>query len=457
MSTTSMLPNRRRRGAKVAGEVLLTVAAIGGTICILAVVVAMVFHVTFILFKTGSMTPTIPTGSLAVVQRIPASEIRVGDIVTVDRGTLLPITHRVTSVKKAPTDDVASRQITMKGDANTAPDPEPYVVSHVRRVMLSVPGLAYPLVAISNPLVIGGITVGAAALITWTFWPGGSAKPQETTAKRARREGGDKRTRVKGRRREGHLPARVPMIIPFLLVPVAVSIAIAHPTAAIADMTEQTITGKYLTLVSIADENEMAGLTPGSPATWQVGIKARPPEPGDVAIAVSAVGPEPVLDEFMLDITACTVRWVNDACPGTATKWLTDQSIDVVTASASVARPIASFPSSEQRWMLVRVTLANRITPGMSVSLMIHASGAESSVSTAGNESGNGQSASGLSGSGVTGSGVTGGSPRASLAFTGAGSPLTLLMIAGLLIVQGGILTTVMVLGSRRRSVKEDR
>ncbi|CAN5236238.1 hypothetical protein BH09ACT1_BH09ACT1_26450 [soil metagenome] len=451
MSTTSVPPTRRRRGAKVVGEVLLTVAAIGGAICIIAVVVAMVFHITFILFKTGSMTPTIPTGALAVVQRIPASEIRVGDIVTVDRGTLLPITHRVTSVKKAPTDDVGSRQITMKGDANTVADPEPYVVSEVRRVMMSVPGLAYPLVAISNPLVIGGITVGAAALITWTFWPAGPAKPQAATTRAAQAAGGRRQSsRRKANRRESHLPARVPMIIPFLLVPVAVAIAIAHPTAAIADVTEQTITGKYLTLISIADEDKMASLTPGSPASWQVGISARPPEPGDVAIAVSAVGPEPVLDEFMLDITACTVRWVDDACPGTATKWLAHQSIDVVTASASVDRPIASFPSSEQRWMLVSVTLANRISPGMSVSLMIHASGAESSVSTAGSQSSNGQPTSGLSGSGVAA-----GSPRASLAFTGAGSPLTLLLIGGLLIAQGGILATVMMLGSRRRSAKE--
>lgn len=435
MSTTSAgrpgpqaRPGRRGRRAKMVGEVLLTVAAIGGTLCILAVVVAMVFHITFILFKTGSMTPTIPTGSLAVVQRIPASEIRVGDVVTVDRGALLPITHRVTSVKNGPADAVGSRQITMKGDANPVADPEPYVVTDVRRVMLSVPGLAYPLVAISNPLVIGGITIGAAALITWTFWPAGTAKPRV-----------ERPAKTRARRRTRALSTRAPLVIPFLLVPVAVVIAIAHPTAAIADVSEQTITGKYLTLTSIADENEMASLTPGSPASWQVGIRARPPEPGDVAIAISAIGPEPVLGEFMLDISACTVRWVDDGCPGTATTWLAGQSIDVATESASVARPIASFPSNEERWMRVGVTLANRITPGTSVSLVIQASGAESSVTSLGGST---------AGSSL---GPRAMSPRASLAFTGAGSPLTLLLIGGLMIVQGGILATVMVLGSRKR------
>ncbi len=59
------------------------------------------------------MEPTIPTGSLAVVHEIPASEIAVGDIVTVDRPGQLPITHRVTSVagrRRHPHDHAARRR-----------------------------------------------------------------------------------------------------------------------------------------------------------------------------------------------------------------------------------------------------------------------------------------------------------------------------------------------------------
>jgi signal peptidase len=390
------------------------------------------------------MTPTIPTGSLAVVEKIPASEIHIGDVVTVDRGTLLPITHRVISIKDGSADAAGSRQIRMKGDANPVADPEPYVVTTVRRVIFSVPGLAYPLVTISNPLVMGGITLGAAGLITWTFWPGGRAKTaddvrEDSSAKERGRRG------RKGRRRATHQPVRTPMIIPFLLVPVAVVIAVAHPSAAIADVTEHTITGRYLTLISIADEDAMANLTPGAPATWQVGISAHPPEPGDVMIAISAVGPKPMLDEFMLAVTSCTVRWVDDRCPGTSSTWLSEQSIDAATEQASITRSVATFPSNEQRWARVSVTLARRISPGTAVSLVIHASGAESTISADN------------TGDGTTSSVGASESSRASLAFTGASSSLTMAIIGGLLVVQGGILATVMVLGSRRRSAKDDR
>jgi len=80
-------PNRRtaRRAASRAGDVLLTVASIAGALCILGAIAAAVLHLTLILFSTGSMSPTIPAGAVALVREIPASEARVGDVVTVDR------------------------------------------------------------------------------------------------------------------------------------------------------------------------------------------------------------------------------------------------------------------------------------------------------------------------------------------------------------------------------------
>ena len=55
-------------------ETLLNLAAAGGAVCLIAVVLAVAFNITLILFKTGSMSPTIPAGSLAVVREIPAAE-----------------------------------------------------------------------------------------------------------------------------------------------------------------------------------------------------------------------------------------------------------------------------------------------------------------------------------------------------------------------------------------------
>lgn len=149
-------------------ESLLNIAAAGGAVCILAVVCAVLFNITLIMFKTGSMSPTIPAGSLAVVREVPAEQIKSGDVVTVDRPGKLPITHRVQTVEVA---DGSARIITMKGDANAEPDPAPYVVERARLVLWSVPGLAHPLAAAANPVVLGATTVAVSALVTWVLWP----------------------------------------------------------------------------------------------------------------------------------------------------------------------------------------------------------------------------------------------------------------------------------------------
>ena len=158
-----------RRIGSVLGNGLLTALAIGGVICIVLVGLAFFFNVTLMMFKTGSMSPTIPAGSVALVREIPASEIQIGDVVTVARPNALPVTHRVTSVSPGPGSD--ERTITMRGDANAADDPAPYTVATVRIVMGSLPGLASVIVSFSNPMVLGVISLAVAGLVTWSFWP----------------------------------------------------------------------------------------------------------------------------------------------------------------------------------------------------------------------------------------------------------------------------------------------
>ena len=164
----------RRRGAmsragRLLVDALLWVAAIAGTICMVLVVLALTAQITLIMFRTGSMSPTIPAGSVAVVQQVPASEIAVGDVVTVDRPGDLPVTHRVTSV--APGESGEQRVVTMRGDANAADDPYSYTVESVRVVLFSVPGIATVIVALGDPVVLGGLTIAATALVVWAFWP----------------------------------------------------------------------------------------------------------------------------------------------------------------------------------------------------------------------------------------------------------------------------------------------
>jgi signal peptidase len=160
----------RRRGIGGAlGDLLLWIAAVAGVICMVLVVLAFTANITLIMFRTGSMSPTIPAGSVALVQRVPAADIAVGDIVTVDRASDLPVTHRVTSIVPGPTAD--ERVITMRGDANADEDPYPYTVRSVRVVLGSVPGIATVIVAMGNPYVLGSLTIAATFLVIWAFWP----------------------------------------------------------------------------------------------------------------------------------------------------------------------------------------------------------------------------------------------------------------------------------------------
>ena len=150
-------------------ETGLNLAALGGLVALTLVALAFFFNISLIMFKTGSMSPSIPTGSLSLVREISAAEIKVGDVVTVDREGTLPVTHRVTAETAVAAD--ATRSITLKGDANELEDPAPYTVSTVRIVLWSAPGLANVVVWFSNPLVLGSITLGASALVVWAFWP----------------------------------------------------------------------------------------------------------------------------------------------------------------------------------------------------------------------------------------------------------------------------------------------
>jgi len=178
---------RPRRAAGVVREVLLNVAAGGGALCILLTLAAVLFQFSLIMFKTGSMAPAIPAGSLALVRAVPVAEVRVGEIVTVERQGKLPVTHRVTSVSL--NDDGHSGVLTLKGDANPVEDPAPYTASTVRTVLWSAPGLAQWVAKASNPFVLGGVTLAVAGLVTWVLWPREEGSKEEAPGEAQHREG----------------------------------------------------------------------------------------------------------------------------------------------------------------------------------------------------------------------------------------------------------------------------
>lgn len=147
---------------------------------------------TLITFRTGSMSPTMPQGAVAVTVPVTADELRVGDVVTVQRsGERLPVTHRIIAIGQvepqvdnaadiraaapgAGAPDLTSpqaRQITMQGDDNKVPDPLPYALTSANRVILSVPRVGHWLMLAQSPIGLGVLIVGTGALVTWAFWP----------------------------------------------------------------------------------------------------------------------------------------------------------------------------------------------------------------------------------------------------------------------------------------------
>ena len=161
-------------------DILLTIAGIAGLLSLIWLVFSMVFGYSIIVFKTGSMAPTMPAGAVALERSISPADIRQGDVVTVaDPGQQLPVTHRVVSVSADPADS-AARIVVLKGDANRIPDQFPYTVATAHIVVASVPVLGTVLVILRQPIFIGLLTLLIAALVLWAFWPGSPPRYRRT-------------------------------------------------------------------------------------------------------------------------------------------------------------------------------------------------------------------------------------------------------------------------------------
>lgn len=168
-----------RAMGRVGTAILLVVlaAAVGW------IVFAATTNATLITFRTGSMAPTMPQGALAVSLPVRADELKVGNVVTVQREERsLPVTHRVVhinSVENPPAGPALpgnAREVILKGDANDHPDARPYIITDARRVVFSLPRLGSWFMMLQSPPAMGLLIVGAGILTTWAFWPRPSRK-----------------------------------------------------------------------------------------------------------------------------------------------------------------------------------------------------------------------------------------------------------------------------------------
>ena len=399
----------RRSPLAILGDALLTLLSFAGAACIALVILGWVFDLSIMMFRTGSMSPTIPSGSIAVVRAIPATEIGEGDVVTVDRGEgTLPVTHRVTEILETDTaDDEVT--FTMRGDANDVDDPEPYTAAEVRRVMFSVPRAAQVVQWLGNPYVLGGLTLGATALVIWAFWPrpregdppdGGPSAGDDGAGRddgeEARAASRDPQPAAHPRRAGGRGLGATLLVAALLVVP-----GPAHAETV-------QISGTHLRLQSTGDPAQMQNLRPGVPAIWQVGVWAEAPEPGQIDLALTGRGAlAEAGDAVTVSVRSCAEPWTAGRCRPGSRELLAPESLERVAETGP--RHLASFPSDEQRWLRIAVELREdspRLA-GAEADLLLRAIGAGDEIETGPDDPGDEGDGSDGAGSDGAGSGTT--------------------------------------------------
>jgi len=135
-------------------EVLLTVASVVGAVMLLITLFASQAGLRPLVVRSGSMEPTIKTGAMVLMREVPASDIRVGDVVSVERPDHTRVTHRVVEVKHSGSTAV----LTLKGDANEDVDPAPVTVTSAYRLVFSVAGIGRAAAWLATPA--GGFALG---------------------------------------------------------------------------------------------------------------------------------------------------------------------------------------------------------------------------------------------------------------------------------------------------------
>lgn len=107
--------------------------------------------------RSGSMSPALQVGDLAIDRRASAASLRVGDIATYRAASGALVTHRIVALHGTG----AHRWFTFRGDANAAPDPQPVPAADVTgRVWFTVPYLGTVrerLAALRGPILIAAI------------------------------------------------------------------------------------------------------------------------------------------------------------------------------------------------------------------------------------------------------------------------------------------------------------
>jgi signal peptidase I len=168
------------RALRLTADALLTVAAIIGVLGLLLFVGVRLGAVQPLVVTSGSMQPTYETGDMVISRRVDATALQVGDVATLPdaRGRL--ITHRVVAVEPVPDAAAGTVSVQMKGDANDAADPRPYVVRQALVPVVAIPAVGPVVATVQRPSVAVPALVALLALMAIAFVPSGHSRTDET-------------------------------------------------------------------------------------------------------------------------------------------------------------------------------------------------------------------------------------------------------------------------------------
>jgi signal peptidase len=113
---------------------------------------------------SGSMSPALQVGDLVIIQGVPASQIKVGNIIVFNQpGEKTNTIHRVVAIETLTNGTVEFRT---KGDANPTDDPQWTPEQNVKgRVLYRIPYLGYMALIPAIPITI--IIIIIAIVLVW--------------------------------------------------------------------------------------------------------------------------------------------------------------------------------------------------------------------------------------------------------------------------------------------------
>lgn len=149
------------------------------------------------------------------------------------------------------------------------------------------------------------------------------------------------------------------------------ALALVAPASAAEDT--EVVQGEYVRLVSVADWDRAAGMAPGESMRWDLEISADAPEPGTLAVAMSAAGETPLV----IDAALCFEEWRGETCPGGAedlrTDWAVPRDGDLVVLDEVNAADVVH--------VRLDIVLADA-GPAASTEVRVHAIGAGEEIMT---------------------------------------------------------------------------